>query len=359
MSAVSHCIYCPDPADSKEHPLPAAFGEFTNAPYLQNRICKTCNNTHLGILDEQLARCGPEAFLRRHYGVQGRSTHDEVNPFYRGSAGGNRLEMKALDPQLGIEVLLECENGTYRQARQLIFVEKSGKIHHLPIREGTSPEQLRGAYEQLGVSQPFDVHILYDKDKEDWVERLIKETWSKATFGKGGLGGNTYQGVVTTVVLTDRYFRAIAKIGFHYFLTQFPKYSGHEPMFSDVRRYILEGGGAIDRANAFIGKRQHPLLREMLTPGARPDGWRAHVLSAEIKPGECLAHVQMFISEDWPAPAYTIRLANDSILVECQAAGHAYVYYADGPRGQYSGEALNLETTRTDFPAPPVTPIIT
>lgn len=115
MSAANRCIYCPEPAGSREHPLPAAFGEFANAPYLQNRICRTCNNTRLGLLDEQLTRCGPEAFLRRHYGVQGRATHGEVNPFYPGSAGGHRLEMKARDANLSIEVLLECENGNYRQ----------------------------------------------------------------------------------------------------------------------------------------------------------------------------------------------------------------------------------------------------
>lgn len=79
-------------------------------------------------------------------------------------------------------------------------------------------------------------------------------------------------------------------------------------MFAEVRQYILEGGGPIDHANSFIGQRQRPLLGEMLPPGTRPDGWRAHVLCAEIRPGTCLAHVQTFVSEDWPTPAYTVRL---------------------------------------------------
>lgn len=359
MHPVNHCIYCPEPAHSKEHPLPAAFGEFEDAPYLKDRICRQCNNTRLGILDEQLARCGPEALLRRHYSVHGRSTHDEVNSFYRRSAGGDRLEMKARDTKLGIDVLLECENGLYRQARQLIFVEKSGQTHHLPIPEGTSPEQLRAAYEQLKAQKPFDVHFLYGPEDKAWVEPLIKGTWPAATFGgESDLTGASYQGAIATVGLTDRYFRAVAKIGFHYFLTQFTEYRGHESMFSDIRQFIIEDGQAVDRANEYVGKRQHPLLGEMLTPGARPDGWQAHLLCAETKPGECLAHVQMFVSEDWPAPTYTIRLAQDSALVDCKAAGHAYVYHQDRPRGQYSGEALKLETTRSDLPAPPLMPVV-
>lgn len=357
MERANNCIYCLQPADSLEHPLPAAFGEFEGAPYLLNRICRKCNNERLGVLDEQLARCGPEAFLRKVYGVRGRSIHDSVNPFYRGSAGGQRLEMKAQDPKLGIEVLLECDNGMYRQLRQLVFVEKSGKTHHLPIREGTSPEQLRAAHHNLGVSQPFDVYILCDPEEREWVEPLLKEAWPSVRFGEGNLAASSYAGGVLNVGLTDRYFRALAKIGFHYFLTQFPEYSGGEPIFSDIRRFILEGGAGVDRANEFIGKRQHPLLVGMLT-GAPPAGWRAHVLSAQIRANECLAHIQSFISEDFPAPAYTVRLGRDAAVARCCAAAHAYMYYEQGPQGRYSGEAISLETTRADLPAPPPAPVI-
>jgi len=35
-----------------------------------------------------------------------------------------------------------------------------------------------------------------------------------------------------------------------------------------------------------------------------------------------------------------------------------YVYYADGPRGRYSGEAFTLQTTRANFPPPPAAPVV-
>ena len=357
MGAADHCIYCQEPADSREHPLPAAFGEFDGAPFLVDRICTRHNNS-LGLQDEQLARCGPEAFFRRLYGVQGRSVHDEVNPFYRGSAGGRRLEMKAWDSKLGIEVLVECENGTYRQQRQLVFVEKTGRTHHLPIREGTTTEQLRAAFHGLAVIQPYDFHLLCDPEERVWVEPLIQETWPRVTFGESSLASTNYSGALGTVVVTNRYFRALAKIGFHYFLTQFPEYTGHEPMFSDIRRFVLDDDKRVERVNAFVGKRQHPLLREMLNPAARPDGWRAHILCAETKHGECLAHVQMFVTEDWPAPAYTVRLASDVTVDALRAAGHAYMYYEDGLKGKFFGEAIRLATTTADVSTPPLAPAI-
>jgi hypothetical protein len=265
--------------------------------------------------------------------------------------------MKAHDPKLGIDVLLECENGVYRQARQLIFVEKSGMAHYLPVQTRITPLELRARFELLQVKKPFDVHLLYGPDEEEWLNSLIKEAWPEVTFGKGGPASGTSQRAVTTVILTDRYFRAVAKIGFHYFLTQFPEYGGREPIFSSIRDFILTEGRGVDCANEFVGKRRNPLLGQMIH-GARPDGWRAHVLCAEIRPGGCLAYVQMFLSEDWPAPTYTVHLATDSTILGSSAAGHAYVYYAEGLRGQYSGNVHSLGITRANSSPPPTLPVV-
>src|ERR1700687_4921724 len=155
-------IDCSAPAGSREHPLPAAFGEFRDAPLLEGRICTWCNNRRLGLLDEQLTRSGPEALLRRFYGIQGRASHGTVNIFQRGSAGGHRVDLRSMDKSLGCEVALEIENGQARQMCQIIFVEKSGKTHHLPISKGSTPEELHAAYARLCVVQPCDdVRIFY------------------------------------------------------------------------------------------------------------------------------------------------------------------------------------------------------
>src|SRR5438552_17292520 len=158
---MSACLYCPNEAYSLEHPLPAAFGEFKDAPFLENRVCTPCNNKRLGVLDEQLTRCGPEAVLRRFFGVQGRATHEKVNPHYRGSAGGRRLEMKAYDTEIGMEVELEALHGQVRQSRQIVVLEASGKMHQLPIPPDLrDPEVLRASYLQLGVTELVDTRVV-------------------------------------------------------------------------------------------------------------------------------------------------------------------------------------------------------
>jgi hypothetical protein len=68
---------------------------------LPDRLCSNCNNNRLGVLDEQLARCGVEGFFRKYYGIVGRKEHDSVNPFMRGSAGGKRIEATTFDSTAG------------------------------------------------------------------------------------------------------------------------------------------------------------------------------------------------------------------------------------------------------------------
>jgi hypothetical protein len=279
-----------------------------------------------------------------------------VNPFYRRSAGGQRLEMLAYDEAAGFHVLMECENGVYQQARQLIFFEEDGTVHHLPIREGSTPETLKGEYEGLEIKKPIDVRMSCSEAEWDRVEKLVRETWPAVSVVNQGQLSRNYDGGVVNFKLSDRYFRAVAKMGFHYFLTQFREFSGAESTFAEIRDFITEDRPVLE-ANRFLRRRNFPLLGEIMVSNTRPDGWRAHVLAAEIKNGECLAYVQTFLTEDWPAPIYTVVLGKVERVAD-RAAGHIYIYNSNGPKGKYAGVAYDLTATRVQMVAPPPTPVI-
>lgn len=239
----------------------------------------------------------------------------------------------------------------------MIFFGEDGSVHHLPIREDATPEKLRDAYDRLGVKNPIDVRMICGPDEWDWVEKLVRDTSSTtATVTQLGEMSRTYNGGAVTIRLSDRYFRAVAKMGFHYFLTQFPEFSFAESNFAELRQFILEDRPVVE-ANRFVRKRNHPLIGEMLTPGTRPAGWRAHVLAAEIKGGQCLAHVPTFLTEDWPAPIYKVFLGGAPDTSDC-AAGHLYAYYQDGPKGKFAGRAYDLTAARVAIAVPPLTPVI-
>ena len=298
--------------------------------------------------------------MRKFYGVQGRPENAKVNPFVRGSAGGRRLEFSTFDREVGVEVNLEIENGVVTQMCELIFVKTgSGQAHHLPLTESMTAAQVRADMDRLGIDKSYETRVSCYLHEQAWVQKLMKEVSPAVVFSEGKLMSHVIEQPTAMFVLGERYFRAFAKIGFHYFLTQFPMYSGHEEMFARIREFIYEDTKApVRRVNEFISVRQHPLLLPMLNPDVRPDGWRAHVLAAEAQPGVCVAHIQMFLTEENPGLIYTVCLARDAAIAEHGAFAHLYRYYPDGKKGRFSGEAKPLPAMRIGATFPPATPVI-
>jgi hypothetical protein len=358
---MAKCLYCCSDGDTREHVVPAAFGEFRDAPELQVPVCSVCNNQRLGRLDEQVARCGPEAFMREFYRVKGRAHHAAVNPFARGSAGGSRLEFSTFDREVGVEVNLEIRDGVVTQMCELILVETAtGKTHHFPLTEATTADQLRTAVEQRAIPKPYDARLSCHPHERVWIEKLLQEHSPGMTFSEPKLMSHVIETPEVKFQLGERYFRGIAKIGLHYFLTQFPVYSGYEKIFSRIRAFIYqETKEPVRRVNEFVHARHHPLLLPMLNPDARPDGWRAHVLAAETRPGSCLAHIQMFLTGENPGLIYTINLVEDTAITGHAAHAHLYRYFSDGKQGRFSGEASSLPSVRVAMAFPPTTPTVT
>jgi hypothetical protein len=354
---MNRCLYCSEEPRSEEHPLPAAFGEFINAPTLKDSVCGQCNSKRLGLLDEQYARCGPEALLRKKFDIEGREHHEKVNVFYRGSAGGRRIELLAWDDALQCEVNVELLGGNQgRQMCELILAEKSAQTppHHIALKPGMTAEELLKIVVGLKMKGELESRLSYDPATEQWAPELIKMAWPASSMSESVLGAASFHGGIAKFQITDRFYRAIAKIGFHYFLTQFPKYTGHESIFSDIRSFIIEDTKELvpDRVNQFIGVRHYPLAMPMSDPRVRPNGWVGHLICAEVREGMCLAHYEPFISSEGRLRARTIYLGRDDTAGEYAIRAHLHRYFEQGKRGRFSGEALfaqpqglNLEST--------------
>lgn len=346
---VGTCIYCSEKADSLEHVLPAAFGEFEGAPNLQDRLCQRCNRS-LGLLDENLSRCGPEGFLRKFYAIEGRSSHDRVNPFSRGSAGGKRIVISSWDSEIGEEVHLEIVKGIPRQLLEMIFIEqRSQRKVHLPLREDMTASQLLETIKKLELASPFDLRISCDAVEMVWVEKLVKQLWPTFNFDNAKTLSKNYPGARVAFELNDRYARAIAKVGFHYFLTQFTRFSGREPIFDGIREFILKDG-PIGRANDFIRVRQTQPPPGDIDQRALGDRSRAtHFLRTRIDPGKLFSQVEMFRTIDWPTRIYTVRLARYTSIIAVRAACHVYNYSPNGNKGKFVGECHQVSPEAASF----------
>jgi hypothetical protein len=346
---VNDCIYCSKPAGSLEHVVPAAFGEFEGAPNLQNYLCEDCNRT-LGLLDEQLSRCSPEALVRSLQGIKGRKAHDKINPFARGSAGGNRIKVTSFDKEAGIEVNLELVNGEARQLCEILIIDsETHEVKHLPLRENMTPEQLRDELYRLDTSPLSEKRVSVGRDEQEWVEKLIKRAWPTAELTGTKVMSNTYEGFKAEFGLTDRYFRAIAKIGFHYFLTQFTKYRGDEPMFSNLRKFIQLDGSQL-RINEFIKVWEMKASRRKTNHDPIDKNWSPdHFLVAGMKPGEFYAQVQLHLSERLPNRFFRIRLSSYTTVLADHATAHGYRYFREGKKGRFSGEARQLRPSPMSY----------
>jgi len=236
---MSRCIYCNSGGPfSEEHPLTACLGEFAGAPLLLDRVCKSCN-TEIGRAEEQFCRASPEAFFRAYYGISGRVSHEKVNPFERGSAGGLAIDFLAVHPEIDAETLWEFNPGekTVREVRQVVVVDIDGPAH--PIR---MPQSMREATElqqridDLGV-RAKEIHIFAGEGEMQRLDRLTAKFSAEVSW-RSSHQSLSIQQAVARFQVTDKYVRTLAKIGFHYLLAVNPAVSGAEQGFAPVRQFI-------------------------------------------------------------------------------------------------------------------------
>ena len=338
-------LLCAD-ADSLEHHLPRALGNFKGYVPLLDRVCSTCNGK-FSMLDEQLCRSGIEAFFRTHLEIDGRKQHDKVNPFYRGSAGGQCLEMVGINQSTGQDVLLELVGGNEaRELRCATLVGEDDSVHVIRITDGMTPEQFKKRVMDLGVKKFKTADFSAGQEEMQWVESLMnaltferKTDWAHSTVGP-----IVYGPARIKFTVTSRYFRCIAKIGFHYFLTKVPHFRGDESCFTNLREFITNEGD-IDKCKPFVNYNQQPLAWQ-LRNGQRLNAW-GHILCVETDYMQLRAQVQLFAGPEAQPHVYTVLLGrNPSLIDYSEACGDFFAYYPKEERGEFDGEVSELIGTR-------------
>jgi hypothetical protein len=146
------------------------------------------------------------------------------------------------------------------------------------------------------------------------------------------------QPVIATAAITvdDRYLRAVATIGFHLFLKSFDCFSGLEPEFDEIKRFIYCG----DKSGssypwATLGRTQ-PLMNDVAR-GAFPGPW-GHAAVVAYGRWSADARLDFFFSEKRPPIMWDVKIATRrSALVNEQL--RAFAYLADRqPTGRFVGQ---------------------
>jgi len=285
------------PLSANEHYLPRALGNFQGDERLVNRICNTCQQV-CSKLEDVFAHNSPEAFFREMIGRVGRKNHKGKNIFYEPTFGIPPLAILGKHPGHDFEILWELlpdpENPGNRRCTpvsQLVFISDDGKAVRLPFRPGRwTAERIKAVLEKSGVKGD---HIVAVGNSEDEDAEMKALTDALAPAGKERevsplVNGADIEGEMKAEI-SEKYVRAIAKVGFHYFLKYFPNFSGMEPEFDEIKTFIYRGKAS----RQIVRIADEPFLRDLQQRGTRLTKW-CHLLSAESRDRGIEARIQFF-----------------------------------------------------------------
>ena len=290
------------------------------------------------MLDEQFVRCSPASFFRYRFGIHGRKHHTKANSFIRGSAGGKPIVFKAWDASFGQTVLMEMKGGTEgRQLTQMILTDALGDDHHILLTEGMCAKDVLERMRELSLSFPIDARFVFDPDKEPWVPEMANILWPDKELPPPNPGAKYFKGGTLEFRFTSRFLRELAKIGFHYALTQLSDFSGHEDCFDGVREFITDDkeGDQWNTVNRFVRTTLPPSLSACTEVFG-------HVLGVEVRSRVLLAHVEPFITRSGRMSAFTVLLARFDEPQKRRATAHLYQYDDFNREGPYTGQTYRI-----------------
>lgn len=220
---------------------------------------------------------------------------------------------------------------------QLVFISNDGKTLRLPFRRGKwTVGRIREILKQSGVTGEQIVAV-GNSDEEHAEMKALTDVLAPA--GKELEVAPLVNGAEITgemkAEISEKYIRAIAKVGFHFFLKYFPNFSGLEAEFDDIKRFIYHG-----KANRQVVRRvDEPFLRDLQQQGARLNRW-CNLLSAQSDERGVEARIQFFVGPKVQPLVWSILISTKP-SEHVQYTGYAFVYFDDVTE-EYQGQRVEL-----------------
>jgi hypothetical protein len=350
---VEACVYCStsfNPTKGEgDHIVPAQLGEFRNDVRFR-RICPLCNN-RIGRSEQQFLQCGPEAIFRQIVApasprrrTRGRSpghgAYGMPPPRFTMNCGDHRQIVRPLSDRPGDAEFID----------QLVVRSEDGNDHQFQLFPGLQADQLRDRVESAGIKD-FETAWLHC-DQANWEEfvALVQAAWPNkglSELAPTEPGLHKAEGRIT-FTFSDHYFRAIAKIAFHYYLVHSRRgVRGDEAEFAPVRRFILEGGDASDFFDT-PGPRFAVPFGELPTGGAITPAHWCHVLAVYEASEVVVGYVHLFAGPGCVRKPHHVRLAQlaSRIVLPVGIFGHVYLYEKDQTKIGYAGRVVPASFSR-------------
>jgi len=337
------CIYCGSPVDPRpdgDHVIPAVLGEFKGGMIFK-RICPTCNHA-IGKVEEQLLRCGPEAHLRQMIIPSTRRTRYRKKSTHVGASG--LPPPKFLLKNRYFEQLLRKDIEGVKPVDQVTLIDQEGKAHHLPIKPPTTSQSLKQMVKRLKLGPIKKIFLFSDSGNLETYEKIASEAFPGGTFQEIEDLPKSGQKVLVRVefTVTTAYFRAIAKVAFHYYLCCSQRVNGTETVFKPVRDFIRNGVGNYRRF--FTASSLLEPLRDL---DVEDDEDWGHLLFFDESQDIAFAVVRFFISSSKKGLRHALilgKLPSKLALPRQHYSGFShYRYFKRTTRARYDGEVVPID----------------
>ena len=346
------CIYCEstfDPARGEgDHIIPCQLGEFRGDKRFRG-ICRECNS-RIGRSEQQFLQCGPESLFRRIVKPAVPSRRKRGQSYVKAAMGAPTPEF-SVDSGGHHQLVQACPDNprNVNPLDQVVICDEDGQEHCVRLFPGMRPEQLKARSSAKGIGEMVQAWFHCDFENQKEYYSLLAALWPKAVITEQPItemGNHDVRGCVTMTV-NDHYFRVIAKIGFHYYLTHSRRgLRGSEPEFAALRNFIMEGGDFDEFFNSSNQAFATP-FRKLPTGGIiTAKGW-CHVLAATEVSNKAIAHVQLFVGPEYiPRPhQITLGMLDCQVVVPTYAWGHCYFYDDPQPKTGSAGYVEKVSVT--------------
>jgi hypothetical protein len=271
-------------------------------------------------------------------GQIGRKRHKKKNIFYEPTQGISPLTLIGKHPSEEFEILWEpVGEGTCTPLKQIVIVGSDGTLR-LPYRPGAlTVEKIKRQMAKQNIGKPQQaLYVSFDPTETKEMETLCSSILPDAKDKDLPLpaDGVAMEGEMLAPVSAG-YLRAIAKIGFHFLLQYFSRFTGLEPEFEAIKRFIYLGEG-----HNRVAPTHEQFVLALRTGVLKRWG---HLLSAQADEHGIEARMQFFAGPSVQPIIWRVDIGRNPYIYR-ESVGQACLYY-ETLSGEYQGERSDMTPT--------------
>jgi hypothetical protein len=331
------CIYCGNQFDDArgvgDHVLSASlFGEFEGAIAFRG-VCPRCNHK-VGKREQMLAQSSQFGYFR--WLLRPKRRRRPNSGLVQRGAGGAPPPVFTMTSET-VPMLVEPTSEDPTAAHpvdQILVLDKNGKHHQIRWFNGMTSERIKRELAAGRVGEIDKVWFECDAAYTEEMKATLASAFPTTRIVNGYLREPGSYAIATRAEfeVSTWYFQALAKIAFHYFLTQSRRgFDGSEAEFAAMRHFIMSGG---DKEQFFHSSGCH-IMAPFGEIGDRllaPAKW-CHVFAYQEMEGAIVVFMQFFVGPEHVGPPVFVTLGRiDSPIVlpvSCGLIGHVFLYEPD------------------------------